>query len=146
MCDHCGCRSFAAIADLTAEHVQILSKAWTLAESTLSRHAVSAEAVADLLAILDVHVSKEETGLYPKLVELEGLSGSDCANLEREHEALRHALAGGRFDRSDYYALAAHIEVEELELFSAAMLRFEEPEWDALDAVHDLADELEAQR
>ena len=35
-----------------------------------------------------------------------------------------------------FYALAAHIEVEEHELFSAAMLGFDEEEWEALERAH----------
>lgn len=32
MCDHCGCRYFRAIAELTADHEQILELAWQVAE------------------------------------------------------------------------------------------------------------------
>jgi hemerythrin-like domain-containing protein len=142
MCDHCGCRAFAPIAELTGEHEQILTEAWMLAEATRADRPVPAEQQRALLALLDVHVAKEEAGLYPNLLEVGGLSDTDCADLEAEHRALRRALTAGRFDRPDFYALAAHIEVEEMELFSAAMLRFDEREWDHLTAVHHEADEV----
>ena len=34
MCDHCGCREYAPIAELTAEHVTILGLAEALAAAT----------------------------------------------------------------------------------------------------------------
>ena len=37
MCDHCGCRAFAPIAELTADHEDILRRAWALAEATRHR-------------------------------------------------------------------------------------------------------------
>ena len=52
------------------------------------------------------------------------------------HPALREALVAGRFERSEFYELASHIEVEEMELFSAARFNFEEPEWDEMAGVH----------
>ncbi len=137
MCDHCGCRSFAPIAELTAEHEEILGVAWTLAEATRDQHAALAEDLRRLLALLDVHANKEESGLYPELLELGGLSEAECSDLEEEHRATRASLVSGHFDRRRYYALAAHIEVEELELFPAARFSFDEPEWDSMAAAHD---------
>ena len=32
MCDHCGCREFRPIAELSMEHEQILEAAWELSE------------------------------------------------------------------------------------------------------------------
>jgi hypothetical protein len=140
MCDHCGCRDFAPIAELTADHEEILQRAWALAEATRAGRVPPAHDVAHLLALLDVHADKEETGLYPWLIEVGGLSQMVDDELEQEHRDLHETLAGGRFDRHDYYALASHIEVEELELFSSAMLRFDEPEWEAVAAAHHAAD------
>ncbi len=139
MCDHCGCRDFAPIAELTEEHVRILEMAWTLAEATLAGADQPAEVVASLSALLAVHAEKEETGLYPELIELGGLEQDDCAVLEDEHREVLAALAAGRFDRADYFALAAHIEVEEMELFSAARFRFDDTDWDEMAAAHHAA-------
>lgn len=126
MCDHCGCRAFEPIADLTAEHERILALAWEVAERQ------DAAARAELLAILEGHVAQEEEGLYPLLVERERLSQHEVAALEDEHRVLDAAIRGPRFDRRAYYALAAHIEDEELELFPAAMLFFDEDDWAAI--------------
>ena len=136
MCDHCGCRAFAPIAELTAEHEVILAAAWALAEATRSGHPAEAGSRLELLAVLDLHAAKEEAGLYPELVALGGLSEQERDELEAEHLVLRAVVADGEFDRRAYYALAAHIEVEELELFSAARFSFDERDWDAMADAH----------
>lgn len=140
MCDHCGCRAFPPIAELTAEHVDILARAWVLAEAEREGRAPSSEDVAALTALLDRHALKEETGLYPELIDCRASSADQIEDLEQEHRDLHEALTSGRFDRRDYFALAAHIEVEEMELFSAAMLSFDEEEWEAMQGAHHSAD------
>ena len=136
MCDHCGCRAFPPVAELTAEHDEILSLGWRLAELDRTRGSAPSEEFAALLALLDSHVAKEETGLYPVLVGNDGLSVEQRAELEDEHRVLRQRLLDERFDRRDFYALAAHIEVEEMELFPAAMFGFDEEEWSATADAH----------
>ena len=131
MCDHCSCRSFAPIADLSEDHETILAMAWAIAEDP----AHDPEPVRALLAILDPHVAKEELGLYPRLVEAGDLAPDSLAALEEEHRQLRARLTSNEFDRRDYYALAAHIEEEELALFPAAMFAFEDETWDELEAL-----------
>ena len=136
MCDHCGCRAFPPIAELTAEHVEILAMAWELAETARTGHPATPGVLDSLLALLDLHVIKEEAGLYPELLEVGALAEDACAALEEEHRVVREALVAGRFDRSEFYELASHIEVEEMELFSAARFNFEEPEWEEMAGVH----------
>lgn len=121
MCDHCGCRAFGPIAELSAEHETILSLAWPVAEATRLRLGVDADTAERLVALLDLHIAKEETGSYPLLREPGDLSPGTSDDLEREHQTVRAALTGGPFDRPAYFALAAHIEQEELELFPMAM-------------------------
>ena len=136
MCDHCGCRSFQPIAELTAEHEEILRLAWVMAEAGRAGVVPAPSVRHDLLALLDLHVAKEETGLYPSLLASGGASIGEVAGLEAEHRDLRRSFTGATFDRSDFYALAAHIETEELELFPAAMLGFDEEEWNATGDAH----------
>lgn len=144
MCDHCGCRSFPPIAELTADHELILGLAWSLAESDRIGAGPNAHARSELLTLLDAHVAKEESGLYPTLVAVGGASAEQVADLEEEHRELRRRLTAVTFDRRDFYALAAHIEVEELELFPAAMLGFDEEEWDATSHAHRAVDDIPA--
>ena len=136
MCDHCGCRSFPPIAELTAEHEEILRLAWILAEAGRASVRADPSVRLDLLALLDLHVAKEETGLYPSLLATGDVSVDEVTDLQAEHRDLRRGLTEVMFDRRDFYALAAHIETEEMELFPAAMLGFDEDEWDATSAAH----------
>jgi hemerythrin-like domain-containing protein len=136
MCDHCGCRSYPPIADLTADHEEILRLAWALAEAAHQGTTPDASTRRELVELLDRHVAKEETGLYPVLLSTGDASAEQVAGLEEEHCDLGRRLAGAVFDRRDYYALAAHIEAEEMELFPAAMFGFDEEEWEATSDAH----------
>lgn len=139
MCDHCGCREFTPVAELTAEHDVILDLAWTLAESI--RAGAEDQAVKQrLIALLDAHVSKEESGLYPMLYELGELSDTALRTLEEEHRDIHDTIREGRFGRREYYELSAHIEVEDAELFSSGRFAFDQDDWDDLQAIHDLVD------
>lgn len=135
MCDHCGCRAFPPIAELSAEHEEILARAWELAEAARAGDSAPADVEA-LVSLLDVHIAKEETGLYPALVACARLPAERRDELEEEHRVLRRALLAGTFDRREFYALAAHAEVEELELFPAAMTVFDEDRWEAVATAH----------
>ena len=134
MCDHCGCRQFPSIAELSEEHEQILAVAWELSEDRRSPGREDTEAGERLLRMLAVHVRTEEEALYPLLVGTGGLSPERCQALEDEHTEIEIAITRGAFDRRAYFELAAHIEEEELELFPAAMFGFEDEDWDVLDA------------
>ena len=140
MCDHCGCRAFPPIAELTADHETILDLAWALAEARRSEDRPDRDVRRDLLALLDRHVAKEETGLYPALVATGAVSVGEVRDLEADHRDLRRSLTDGGFDRRDFYALAAHIEDEEMELFPAAMLGFDDEEWGATSDAHRAVD------
>ena len=129
MCDHCSCRSYGPIADLSREHEVILGHAWEVAE----HRDPTGEHTAALLTVLDGHVRKEELGLYPWLSETGDLAQDALDRLEDEHREVRTAIVGGRFGRIEYYALAAHIEEEEMELFPAAMFAFDDDAWADLE-------------
>ena len=140
MCDHCGCRDFPPIAELSADHETILELAWTLAEEPRAGRIPDPGVKTQLLELLDRHVAKEETGLYPVLLGVGGVSADEVTRLEAEHTDLHQQLSGEIFTRLDFYALAAHIETEETELFPFAMLRFDEKEWDVTSDVHRAVD------
>ena len=133
MCDHCGCRQFPAIAELSAEHEEILGVAWALSEALRSSAPDVTALRQKLLSMLEVHVRAEETALYPLLVVCGDLTADRSDALEAEHETLRVAIIGGAFDRRAFYELAAHIEEEELELFPAAMFAFDDDDWADLE-------------
>lgn len=131
MCDHCGCHEYQAIGDLAAEHETILELAWRVAEASPPDPAI----VDALLAVFDPHVEKEERGLYPALLAGGDLEPEAAGLLEAEHAEVRTALTSGTFDRRTYFALARHIEEEEMELFPSAMFGFEDDTWDALETL-----------
>lgn len=132
MCDHCGCREFPQIGNLNEEHEQILELAWKIVMDAEDGKTMTPEDVVALVAILDVHVAKEEYGLYPKLVEVGELSDELLEELEAEHADIRKNLVALRFDRRDYFELAAHIETEEEELFPLTVFGFDDDDWDEL--------------
>lgn len=139
MCDHCGCREFTPVAELTAEHDVILELAWELAES-IRAGAEDQSVKRRLVALLEAHVTKEETGLYPMLYELGELSDTALRTLEEEHRDIAAAIGEGRFGRREYFELSAHIEVEDAELFSSGRFAFDQDDWDDLQAVQDEVD------
>lgn len=134
MCDHCSCRQFRAIAELSTEHEQILEVAWALSEQHRATGVADGPLRDRLAAMLAVHVEAEEVALYPLLVETGGLQADHREQLEREHTDLASALIGATFDRVAYFELASHIEEEELELFPLAMFGFDDEDWEVLDA------------
>lgn len=127
------------MAELTAEHDVILELAWDLAES-IRAGAEDQPVKQRLIALLDAHVAKEETGLYPMLYELGELSDTTLRTLEEEHCDIHEMIHEGRFDRRAYYELSAHIEVEDAELFSSGRFVFDQDDWDDLQAIQDLVE------
>ena len=136
MCNHCSCRDYAPIRDLTAEHERILALATALAETTDDRPVAAAER-DELVALLHLHVDKEEAGLYPILLDTAGWPADTFDDLEEEHRELFAAIDADRFDRLALYALQRHIEEEEEVLFSAAVFHFDGDTWDDLAAAQD---------
>ena len=134
MCDHCSCRQFRAIAELSTEHEQILEVAWALSEQHGATGVADGPLRDQLGRMLAVHVDAEEVALCPLLLETGGLDPAHCDQLEQEHTDIGAALIAGRFDRRMYFELAAHIEEEELELFPLAMFGFDDDDWARLDA------------
>lgn len=145
MCDHCGCRAYPAIGELTTEHEAILALAEPLAQATRRHRAIDAEASGRLIALLATHVAKEEAGLYPLLLAEMGQDPDAFDHLEAEHRELFDAIEAGTFDHLAFYALQRHIEEEEEVLFSAALFHFEGDTWDDLDAAHRRVDHLTAE-
>jgi hypothetical protein len=134
MCDHCGCRRYPPIAEMSEEHERILEVAWALSEHQRATGVADGPLRDQLVAMLEVHVEAEEAALYPLLVETGDLDPSDRGRLEDEHAELQAVLHEGRFDHRAFYELAAHIEEKELELFPMAMFGFDDADWAVLAA------------
>jgi hemerythrin-like domain-containing protein len=136
VCDHCGCRNVGPTAELTREHDEILVLAWRVAEADDLDSGPGLEALEAFAELHGRHSRKEELGLFPLVLE-----GGDCTpeqidTLVAEHRELDRNLAARRFSRRDYYALAAHIEAEESEVFPMAMFGFDNIMWDDMEHAH----------
>ena len=136
MCSHCGCRDYPPIAELTAEHEQILALAEPLARATRRGALIDAAVPSRLLELLQLHAAKEEAGLYPLLIAEMGASPDAFEDLEEEHGEVVAAIHAGTFDHLALYALQRHIEEEEEVLFSGALFHFDGDTWYDLDAAH----------
>ena len=134
MCDHCGCRQYPPIAELSVEHEQILEVAWALSEHQRTAGVTDGPLRDRLVTMLGIHVEAEEVALYPLLSDCGDLDPSDRRRLEEEHAQIGATLYDGTFDRRAFYELAAHIEEEELELFPLAMFGFDDDDWAVLAA------------
>jgi hemerythrin-like domain-containing protein len=136
VCNHCSCRDFPAVAELSREHDEILALAAPLAEATRHGATVDPEAVRRLLDLLALHAAKEEAGLYPLLIAEMGGAADAFDHLEEEHREVLTAIGAGTFDHLALYALQRHIEEEEEVLFSGALFHFDGSTWDDLDRAH----------
>lgn len=135
MCDHCGCRDYEPIAELTAEHDEIMNLARSVAVATEDGLADPLE-VERLQALLELHTTKEEIGLYPLLLSTGDLEPEVCEAFENEHDDLHQMLTDGVFDQRQYNILVTHIEAEEYGLFPSAMYAFDAELWTKLSEAH----------
>lgn len=140
MCDHCGCREYAPIAQLTADHVEILALAESLSSATRHHQPIDVVGKARLLELLAMHSAKEEAGLYPLLIAQMGDDDGAFAHLEEEHREIAGLIETDRFEHLAFYALQRHVEEEEEVLFSSALFWFDGDTWEVLEAVHELVD------
>ena len=140
MCDHCGCREYAPIAELTAEHVTILGLAEALAAATDSSRPFPSNDRERLRALLISHARTEELGLYPLLIAQSEDEPGAYDHLEEEHRDVIQAIDSDRFDHLALYALQRHIEEEDEGLFTRSTFYFDGDTWDAMDAAHRLVE------
>lgn len=140
MCDHCGCREYRPIAELTAEHGTILGIAEALADATERSIPFPPADRARLRALLISHARKEELGLYPLLIAQSEDEPSAYDHLVDEHREVILAIDAGRFDHLALYALQRHIEEEDEGLFTRSTFFFDGDTWDAMSAAHELVE------
>ncbi len=136
MCDHCGCRHVGPTAELTGEHDEILRLGWQIVRAEEARRPIDEELFVSLVDLHLRHSRKEELGLFRLVLETGDCSPEQIEGLEREHREQTDLLASRSFDRDAYYALAAHVETEEYEIFPMAMFGFDDKLWDEMDAAH----------
>jgi hemerythrin-like domain-containing protein len=144
MCEYCGCQQIATIAELTAEHddvVAIISRVH--ASMTGQRHEEVATGCQQILAVLAAHTVVEEEGLFP---EMAAEFPAHITVLAREHRqietVLSEAASGVPADpgwaqrlRDVLYLLREHILKEQDGVFPAALVALNADQWERIEAV-----------
>lgn len=145
MCDYCGCRFIAPIADLSDEHDRLMDLAYEL------RRLADAGARDRVMGILDGefgsllrhHTDKEERGVFAQL-RATGGAGPRLDALIGEHRDIEIQLARVRRGDEGWQQamsrlasdLAGHILDEEVDLFPYAMYELDDTQWDTVAEVH----------
>lgn len=137
MCSYCGCRALTEIADLTAQHEEIVNATGPLRRAAEAQdHETAKTLVASLIALLNPHTSQEELGVFAELRKREEFTEHvDALCAEHVHlHALFARVAGGEIGIANQAisALREHIEKEENGLFPAAAVELEGPVWQEL--------------
>ena len=144
VCNYCGCRAIEPIADLTAEHVRILSLSGRFRRAVASSEHVAAAGLLQMLhGVLEVHDAVEELALYPAMarqVDLRDKIGTlfdQHDELDRVISQALTAVERGGPGTADWAAvlralemLAEHIDHEEHGLFPAAALSLDPADWE----------------
>ena len=149
MCNYCGCRALEPVAELAAEHVQILNLGEEIRRAVArGEHVVAAELLQTLHDVLEVHDAVEELAVYPAMARhLEfrdkvGTLFDEHDELDRVvQEALTAAHRSGP-STADWAAvltalemLAEHIDHEEHGVFPAAAVSLDPADWEYAAAV-----------
>ncbi len=92
MCEYCGCQSLPAIAELTAEHDQLVN---LIADTRAAHRRGDIEVMLELCqrmsAVLVPHTVVEEQGLFPAMT---ADFPEQIAALEAEHRRIEAVLGG----------------------------------------------------
>jgi hemerythrin-like domain-containing protein len=144
MCDYCGCRDRPAIAELSAEHDELLELIYGLRRLADAGERAGVRALLEqrVLPLLRAHVDKEERGLFTQLRSAWAADARLDALVD-EHRDLDERIAGliespsWRAElREAARLLADHIMAEEVDLFPYALYELGAGQWEAVDAVH----------
>ena len=144
MCEYCGCRQIAPLAELMDEHMALLDIASDVQIAIGHRDHESAVAHLQRLAdLLDRHVRREEDGVFTAL-RATGEFIDEVAELEQEHEEFHTGLAS--LDPGDpelavkvaamFRHLSDHIDKEDLGIFPVSVVTLGASGWDIVTAVH----------
>ncbi len=138
MCSYCGCRALASIAQLTAEHEQIVNLMGDVRRAVGSVDATVLETATSMLtAALARHTTGEERSLFTELrddPELADHVNELCAEHVDLDTRLGRLQPGGTAAVHDLEGLLRrHIDKEENGLFPAAAISLDGAAWDRVD-------------
>jgi hemerythrin-like domain-containing protein len=149
MCNYCGCRSIEPIAELTAEHEQIVNMSGEIRRAVArGEHRAAVGVLQDLRQVLRMHDAVEELAVYPAMARHPEYTDK-VGTLFDEHDDLDAVVDGALAvaetsgpESADWpavlhslEALKEHIDHEEHGLFPAAAVSLDPEDWDAATAV-----------
>ncbi len=144
MCNYCGCRALEPIAQLFAEHNEIQHLSAQIHRAVAaSDHALAADRLNALHALLEIHDAVEELSLYPAMARSLEFVGK-VGTLFDEHDELdtvvRTAMSSAERtgpQTADWVEvlralemLAEHIDHEENGVFPAAAVCLDPADWE----------------
>ena len=144
MCEYCGCRQIAPLAELMDEHLALLDVASDVEAAV--RHRAEGDAIAGLRRLadlLDRHVRREEDGVFAAL-RASGEFLDEVAELEQEHVDFHESIAAldptaaGFADevRAMFRHLSDHIDKEDLGIFPVSVVTLGASGWDVVARAH----------
>lgn len=141
MCEHCGCRGVDPIAELMDEHYDLLEDGHVLRHALAAGDGPAAAKVLDRLTRhLDVHVRREERGIFTALRQSGEFVG-EVEDLEREHGAFDAAVASLDPDGPDFQRkvtdllrdLEEHVQRENLGIFPVSVVTLGADGWQLVE-------------
>jgi hemerythrin superfamily protein len=150
MCNYCGCRSIEPIAELTAEHEQVLNLRGDIRRAVRGGDFGQAVGlVRELRELLLVHDAVEELAVYPAMRRFEEFTDK-VGTLFDEHDEMDDVMdgivaaadagedpAGMEWPRllTNLDVRVAHIDHEEHGMFPAAAVSLDPEDWERAMAV-----------
>ncbi|WP_277345787.1 hemerythrin domain-containing protein [Nocardioides sp. JQ2195] len=145
MCEHCGCRGVPPIAELMDEHYALLDDAHEVRRALGAGDRAGASRLMErLVAHLDVHVRREERGIFTAM-RSQGEFVEEVQQLEGEHRSLDAAIGG--LDPEDpgfddvvselFRELSEHIDRENLGIFPVSVVTLGASGWELVQQARD---------
>jgi hemerythrin-like domain-containing protein len=145
MCEHCGCRGVEPIAELMDEHLALLELSGDVRRHLAEEdRAAAVDVLAEAARLLDVHVHREESGVFAALKE-QGDFLDAVDELEDEHDSLDSQIAALDVDDPGFAdqvgrlltELSDHIDKENLGVFPVAVASLGARGWDTVTRAHE---------
>lgn len=144
MCEYCGCRGVAPIAELMDEHTALVNQAHHVRQDLGAGRPTAAKArLAALVADLERHVRREEHGIF-RALRTAGEFIDEIDELEAEHRDFATLIASIDTGSVDFDAHAArllddlsvHGEREDLGTFPVSVVTLGASGWSMVDQAH----------
>ncbi|MGN6252969.1 MAG: hemerythrin domain-containing protein [Marmoricola sp.] len=144
MCEYCGCRQIAPLAELMDEHLALLDLAGQVRrELVRGRREEALEVLGEVSRLLDLHARREEDGVFTALRD-SGDFVEEVDQLTGEHGDFHDRIAALRPESDDLKQkvdallaeLSDHIDREDLGIFPVSVVTLGSRGWEQVDSVH----------